>query len=390
MKQKLSNIIFTTLTLSTVAPFSSAQTDETGFFASADITLAHDDNIYRVTGDLAKSDSYINVKPNIGFIGGVGKHRMELTYKGDLSQFNQNDKADFTDHNIRGRIFLDHSLRFKTRFEASYLEEHEEPGVIQRVQLNLSEYNKYEQNFFGSGFTYGSESSIGQLSFDYGRYDRNYVNNNLDYLDFTNNQFTGRFTYRIAPKTRFYIESIIAEFDYPEGQNFELDNMYARYRAGVNWEFTNKLSGDLNIGYQDRDYEQDRLFDITGLAYSANVVWAINTFTEVELVANRESIDSSLEETGGFLRSTYGFELSHSLTDLLSTKVSTYYTNDELVFSSAREDERYTFDLAFTYDISRLTELAVNYSYQERDSTDVLANFKANIVGLAVKISLEN
>ena len=379
-----------TIALALSSSVALAQEDETGFFAKADTTLAHDDNIYRVTDDLAQSDTYLSVAPELKLIGGFGKQRFELSYTGNYAKFADATDANFSDHDFKGKIKLDHTVKFNTRFEVGYQKEHEEPGAINRIQLNLAEYNKYEQKFWLAGIEYGQASAIGQISFNYRKTDKDYKNNNLDYLDFNSEQYTGRFTYRVAPKTRIYLEAAVTDFDYSTTQFAELDNRYKRYRAGVSWDFTNKLSGDFNIGYQDKNYLQESLRDISGLAYDGNVEWSVNSYTSVSVGARRESIDSSLEDTGGFLRNTVVLSASHDITELLSINLNTGYSVDELVFSSSREDERLSFNIGLDYEVFRYLKLGIFYSYEERDSTDPLADYKSNLVGINFTVSLDD
>lgn len=385
----------TKFTLSTIAlalcsSVAIAQEDETGFFAKADTTLAHDDNIYRVTDDLAQSDTYISVAPELKLIGGFGKQRFELSYDGDYSKFSDSDDADFADHNFKAKLNFEHTLRLSTRLEAGYQKEHEEPGYINRIQLDMTEYNKFDQDFLLAGLAYGSEKAIGRFSVNYRKTTRDYTTNNLDFLDFTSDQITGRFTYRLAPNTKVYLETILTEYDYSPGQNFELDNTYKRYRAGFSWDFTGKLTGDINIGYQERNYEQVNIQDIDGLAYDGQITWDINSYTKLISKATRESVDSSLEEAGGFLRSTYSIFLSHELTELLKLTADAGYSNDELVFSSDREDERYSYKVGVEYELYRNITLAGSYTYEERDSTFEIANYTANVLSLSINISLED
>ena len=366
-----------------------AQEDETGFFAKADTTIAHDDNIYRVTDDLAQSDTYLSVAPKLSLIGGFGKQRFEVSYKGDFSKFADASDADYSDHDIRTKFNFEHTLKFSSKFEAGYQKEHEEPGSINRIQLNISEYNKYDQSYFLAGISYGKESAIGRFAVDIQRTDKDYTNNNLDFLDFISERFSARFTYRVAPKTRIYIETVYSDYDYESVNGFELDNSYKRYRAGLTWDFTNKLTGDINIGYQDRDYELDTLRDIDGLAYNGEVTWSINTYTTLGFVAKRESIDSSLEQTGGFLRTTYGASVKHELSELVKIKADLGYGTDELVFSAARKDERLAAQTSIEYSVLRNLHVGLSYTYEERQSSDLLAEYKANIIGLNVTVSMD-
>lgn len=367
-----------------------AQEDDTGFFAKADTTIAHDDNIYRVTDDLAQSDTYLSLTPELELIGGVGKHRFLLSYSGDYAKFSEASDADYNDHSVTGRLDFEHSLKFSTKFEAGFQKEHEDPGSINRIQLDITEYNKFDLKYALAGFSYGQENAIGRFSFDVRHTDKDHTNNNLDYLDFVSQQYTSRFSYRIAPKTRLYVEAIISEFDYEPGQNFELDNSYKRYRAGVIWDLTNKLTGNINFGYQDRDYDQEGLRDIDGLAYNGQVFWAINSYTSISVGARRESIDSSIEQTGGFLRTSYNFNVSHEFTELWNISFDYGRSEDELVFTTARNDNREAYRAELGYQIKRYINLGISYEHDNRDSTSELADFESNKIGLSIIIELDN
>ena len=385
--------IFTisTIALALCSSMALAQEDETGFFAKADTTLAHDDNIYRVTDDLAQSDTYLSIAPELKLIGGFGKQRFELAYNGDYAKFSDASDADYTDHDVRARINFDHTLRFTSKLEAGYQKEHEDPGTINRIQLNISEYNQYDQKFFLAGLAYGQENAIGRFALDYRRTDKDYTNNDLDFLDFVSDQFTARFTYRVAPNTRLYVEAIATDYDYATADFFELDNDYNRYLVGLTWNFTNKLTGDLNIGYQERDYLAEDLRDINGVTYNGEITWNISSYSELAVEATRESIDSTLEDAGGFLRTSYGISLTHGLTERSKLKFKAGYATDELVFisQSEREDDQYAYQMSYEYSVSNQISVSANYTYEERDSTFEEADFNANIVSLNLYIDLE-
>lgn len=386
-KKNLSALSMLALTIA--SPMSLAQTDETGFSVETDLGIAHDDNIYRVTDELAVSDTFVSLAPTLKLAGAWGKHRFETSYSGDYAKFSEESDADYADHDIKARINLEHTLRLSTRFEAGFQKEHEDPGSFNRIQLDLQEYNKFEQTFFAGRFAYGSDSAIGQLTVSYRYTDKNYTNNNLDFLDFESNQLGARFTYRVAPKTRAYIDLAQTDFDYDPIGNFELDNKFSNYRAGISWNFTNKLTGDANMGYQERDYDLPAVRDISGLAYDGRITWSINSFTTVAFNARRQSLDSTIEGLGGFLRTTYGSSLRHDLTPLLHLNASARYNDDELVFNSERNDKRYIYAVGLEYDLSRLVSLSLDYKYDERDSTDPLADFEANTVSLTAKFTLD-
>lgn len=384
--------IFTisTIALALCSSMALAQEDETGFFAKADTTLAHDDNIYRVTDDLAQSDTYLSIAPELKFIGGFGKQRFEFSYTGDYSKFADASDADYTDHDVRAKIRLDHTLKLSTQFEAGYQKEHEEPGYINRIQLNITEYNKFNQQYILAGAAYGRENAVGRFAINYRKTKKDYTNNNLDFFDFSSDQVSGRFIYRLAPKTRIYAEVVYADVDYDPGNNFELDNIFKSYRAGLSWDISNKLTGDVNIGYQDRNYALETIQDIDGLYYDGEINWSLNTYTQLALNAKRESIDSSIDNAGGFLRTSFNAGLKHSFSELLHLQLFAGYASDDLVFSESRNDKRYSLSTSLDYELSRLVTVGIQYIFDKRESNLDLADFTSNTLGINVNLAWEN
>lgn len=384
------NFILPTIALTLTSQNVLAQSvEKSGLFADITASVSRDDNIYRVSDSLSQSDTYLRLSPELSAIGSIGKHRFEVAYLGDFAKYSEYDDANFNDHNISGGIFLQHSLRLSSRFEASYQKDHEDPGTLNRIQLSITEYNKYDQSSYLAGISLGSEESIGRVSFDYSRTDKDYTNNDLDYFDFVSDQVHGKFTYRIAPNTRVYAEVFYSELDYVPAPTFELDNTLKRYQAGLTWNISAKLMGDVSIGYQDRDYKLGSLQDIDGLAYDGNLEWALNTYTTLAIQARRESIDSSLDEVGGFLRNSYGLNISHELTETLKINADAGFSSDELAFALAREDERTAYRFGVEYDLLNYVSVEASYSFEERDSTENVADYKANIFALNVVVSLE-
>jgi len=368
-----------------------AQTlEEPGLTAQIKAAVSHDDNIFKVTEEFAKSDDLVRVSPNLKMIGALGKHRFKLSYLGDYAKFKENKDADYYDHDLSARIDLIHSLRFSSRFEARYQDEHEDPSAINRLQLNINEYNKYEQSFALAGMSYGTEESIGRVDLNYRFADKNYINNELDFLDHKNNELTLTFSYRIAPQTKVYIETEYNDLDYNNTGVIELDNKYKRYSAGISWKYSEVITGNLNAGYQERDYSDETIRNVDGLAYDAQVIWNATSYTSAIINSRKESIDSTIENSGGFVRTSYSLDLKHELTPLLKLNGKFELAEDELAIISNRVDKTKSFEFGIEYFLRRNINIGASYEVVRRDSTLVIAEFDANILSLNINITAEN
>lgn len=202
------------LTLGSAGTSANAQSQLTGFTGSAEAKVSHDDNIYRTTDEFAQSDSLLSLKPEAKLMGMYGKHRFQVNYRGDYAKHLDLDDADYDDHTISIRADFDHSLRFKTRFEAAYIDDHQDPGTINRVQLDLAEFNTYDEIRYGASVFYGGSDATGRVELRYKNSEVDYTNNGLDFLDNTLNEFGAKFIYRISEKTKTYLEAIYGNYDY--------------------------------------------------------------------------------------------------------------------------------------------------------------------------------
>jgi polysaccharide biosynthesis protein VpsM len=366
----------------------SVMAQEAGFYAVVDSRLSYEDNILREADANADSDTSLVVAPELTLAGILGKQRFSAVYKGEYAKYSDFSDVNYTDHDIRLRADFDHSNRLTTRFDVQYQDKHEDFGDLNTVFVNLNEFNHLTDKGLSGRLIYGRQDSFGQLVLRLAHNKRDYDNNNQEYRGFERDLVSLAFYYRIAPRTRLLAELVYQDYGYNPSSGFlDLDNKYKVYQAGVEWAFTNQLEGTVKVGYQDRNYRLDTLRDINGLAYEANLDYTPNTYTKINLAARRESIDSSLETAGGFLRTSYGVGLEHNITELTKVEGQLTYAKDELVFSSNRQDKRLGGKVGVKYSLSSWVELGANYSYEERDSTLDAADYKANSINITAKVS---
>jgi hypothetical protein len=358
--------------------------------AEVDSRLTDDNNILRAADEFALSDTSLVVAPKLEIAGIVGKQRFTAIYNGEYAKYSDLSIVDYDDHDISLQADLDHSNNLTSRFDVQYADNHETFSELDGIFNELSEFNHYTESQINGLITYGRTESFGQLVLGLGRIDRDYDNNGQESRSYEQDNASLAFYYRIAPRTRLLAETVYADFEYnPEVGANDLDNEYIRYQVGVEWQFTNQLEATIKVGYQDRDYKLETLRDTDGLAFEANVDYKPNTFTNINLSGSRESVDSSLETSGAFLRTAYVIGITHGLTELLSVEAEMGYGNDELVFSGGRQDNRYNAKLGLDYAVLTWVNVGVNYGYDQRTSTIDTAEFKSNSINLTLKVALD-
>ncbi|MEG3765211.1 outer membrane beta-barrel protein [Alteromonas sp. 14N.309.X.WAT.G.H12] len=389
---KKNNIFIAATLLTAISSPSLAQTklEPTGFLAEATTLVGYDDNILRTSEEYEKSDAFIQLKPELSLTGLYGKHKFVGEYEGLYSLYSDHSEVNYNDHRLDLRGIFDHSYNLNTVISAGYIRQHEEPWDTDRIFNDFTEFTIFDRYYGDFKVDYGREDSQGRLTFAYRNTTTDFRNNDQDYRDRIENRYTGRFYYRIGATTRIVTEAIYTTADYDEvTDEFERDNDNIVVRTGLAWDITNLISGEVKVGYQKRDYDLEQAIDSDGLSYEAELKWLPSTYTTWKLKARRLTLDSSLEDTGGFLRSLYSLELDHSFTDYTKLYGMVRYTDDELLTSTGREDNGYAATLSLKHSLNRLIEVGIAATYENRDSNIDAAIFTSRTIKATFKLTLD-
>lgn len=370
-----------------------AQEAGNGFSAVINGELRYDDNILRQSDNNKKSGASLLVAPELTFAGGFGKQLFRAIYKGEYSNYFNNSDVNYNDHDLVLRADLDHSHRLNSRFIVQRRYFHEEVGNVNLVFNDLTEFNRVEQSTYRGEVAYGRNNSLGRVSLELRHDEAEYTNNEQEGRDNDRNSAFLRFFYRIAPRTRLLAEASYTDIDYVSSNRVELDSKYKRYQVGVEWSLTEQLEGNVKVGYQDRDYRLAELNDIDGLAYSVDLTWLPNTYSEVILEARRESVDSAaIDTSGGFVRDSVAVSASHGITERLTLEGLIGYKNDDLVFASGdpeRTDKHYDFHFATVYSLLTYIDVGLEYRREQRNSTLRAAEYTSNSINLTLTVALD-
>ena len=366
------------------------QLQPTGFLAEVVTEAGYDDNILRTAESFERSDSYFQVRPELSLTGIYGKHRFQTLYEGQYAFYKKYDEVNYNDHQLELNATFDHTYSLNSMITAGYQRQHEEPGDTDRIFNNFNEFNIFEKMFGDFRVIYGRDDSVGKLVFAYRRSDIDYKNNDQDFRDRTEDRFMGRFFYRMATNTRVLAEAIYMVSDHEEisGQ-FERDNDNIILRTGLTWDYSGLLTGELKVGYQKRDYDFEQAIDSNGLSYEAEIEWLPTNYSTWTLNARRLTIDSSIAEAGGFLRSLYSLEMNHKLSDSTKIYAVAQYTDDELLTRTGRQDNSYAARVTLTHKLNRLFEVGFGASHEKRNSNFEAATYESSSIKATVKLILD-
>ncbi|WP_426357580.1 outer membrane beta-barrel protein [Pseudocolwellia sp. HL-MZ19] len=386
----LSRITKHSCVLLLVSSFTVNAEDRPGLLLNGAISAQHSDNVLNNVNEI--SDTSIIVNPQVQYLGLIGKHSFLLSYDGKFANYTENSEFNYNEHNVSTSLTLDHSHKIMTEFELNYDKKIETPGTTNSSTQSLTNFNKYENKSASAKIYYGKKTSIGQVTLGYKYNDRDYTNNQQSYRDVEQNQINATFFYRIAPKTRFLIQAIAEDYSYEDqtltsGIVFNQSSTNNLYLAGVEWKATAKSTGIFKIGHQNKDYDDSRLVDISGLSYFLDFIWKPNTYTQVKLGADRQTTESAQLNESGFLSTSYSLDVSHKVTALTTLKAKYIKDNYDIVFSSGfadRTDKRNTFEISALHSIKDWLDIKLAYEYQEKTSNVDIYNYDSNNISFSV------
>jgi hypothetical protein len=267
------------------------------------------------------------------------------------------NRPDFTGH-VDGRLDVTEDTRItgEVRLRLST----DNPGSP-NIQAGLAKY----PIFTTLGGTVGIDQSFNRLQVSAGAtVDRTVYTDSLltDGTSTTNddrnfNQFggVGRLSYDLLPGLKPFVEG---EGDsrvhdvYLDRNGYARDSTGGYAKAGTSFEFTRLLTGEIAVGYAERDYADPRLDRLQGLLTSSSLTWTATPLTTAKFISNTSIDETTLAGVSGVLTHTYTVEVDHDFRRWLTAIGKfTYGTLD--YEGDGRFDKTYSLEGDLIYKMTR-------------------------------------
>lgn len=300
------------------------------------------------------------------------------------------NRPDFTGH-IDGRIDVteDTSITQQLRLRVAT----DNPGSP-NVQAGLAAYPVYAT--FGS--TLGLDQRFNRLEISGGAtFDRTvYQDSTLtdgsiaSNADRAFNQYggVGRVSYDLFPGVKPFVE---AEGDSRFHDQLIDNSGYARNsnggyaKAGTSFEFSRLLTGEIAVGFAERNYADPRLGQLSGLLTSSSLTWTATPLTTAKFLSTTSIDETIVPGVSGVLTHTYTFEVDHDLRQWLTAVGKfTYGTYDYQ--GDGRSDKTYSLEGDLIYKLTRNLWIKGTLRRDILDSNVPLASSASTVVMLGVRV----
>jgi hypothetical protein len=356
-----------------------------GFVPKVAVYLVHDNNIFRTAEKL--SDTVATIAPTFAYKSLYGKQEVSAEYKGKYGFYSDNSNLNYLDHSISIKAMLKHSYKISSEFSASLEDKIEQAGTNNALNSQLVEFNQRSSVGLAGRVFYGNKQSTGQVVLGYGQETRRYDDNSQQFREYDKDKVTGTFFYRVAPKTRVLLTASTATYEYNNNQGFDQSSVNNNYLAGLEWSATAIISGVFKVGYQEVDYDDGLLSDLSGLSYILDMLWKPNSYSQVKISASSEARESAVQSVGGFLSDEVRIGLKHEFTRRTKFAIDYQYIEYDFDNSENRQDKLQGLSANLTYQAIQWLQLSLGAKTTKRESSSLIYEFDVNQINIGVVMS---
>jgi len=348
----------------------------------------YDDNIYMKNGDDATdpatgrrihekvSDWIYHLQPALLLNYTIPERGfLNLGYQGDWAFYSSNDKNNWKSNKFSGGI------------------DYKAPGGL---ILAINDTHSISEDPFGSPDQYAVgrttsrwdndlKTKIGFLFterlrsfFYYNYYKQEYKDVQDASQNYNDNEFGLGVEAKFLPKTWGFLRYLYGKRGYDATSiisGIKADSSWNKMSAGLTWDDSAKLSGELNIGYQWKSYDNEQTA-IPGINRSKSkdswIAATSVTFKPIETTSLTMNISRALRDTAAdsneyFEDTGIGLNLRQALLRKIALTLGVMYSKNEYNTNS-RTDDNYMFNGGLEYNVHEGITAGIGYNYKRKDS----------------------
>lgn len=355
--------------------------------------LKHDNNVVRSSSN--EINSWVSsISPALKAMLADGADSYTLTAALNNASYFSSHEDDFTDGYLdaEARISPASQHNFKIKANSSWSHEDRGTGVSEGRGLLLDEVTRFNSQLLDGEYIYGAESSTGKIRLNSRFFNKKYQNfrDVTLYRDYDSTLFGGAFLYQTQGAFKLVASANTAEIDFKvvdlSGDRNNTDN---NYRVGVEWAFSSITSGELKVGYQDKNFDRSQREDFSGFAWEAILVWQPLTYSGFDVATGRRAKDvDAVNVLGDFIiETTYGLGWNHQWSETWDSKLAYEYQTNEYNLSD-RKDTGKVITLELNKQLLRWVKIKAFANIEDRTSTLGVIEFDRTVVGLNAEFTL--
>ncbi len=199
-----------------------------------------------------------------------------------------------------------------------------------------------------------------------------------------------RADYAVTELTSLFLSATANERDHdldPPAVLLNKDTEGFEVLAGVNFDLTHLMRGEVGIGYFSQSFVTPGLEDQTGMAARGQVEWFPDELVTVTFGAERSVEDAFAPGARTLVANDYNVAVAYELRRNLILSLSTGYSFDDYG-EIDRQDRRWNAFGGADYEINRNVSLTLSVGHQEQESEglDLGRNYDVNVAYVGVRL----
>jgi len=337
------------------------------------VSLEHDDNIY-ATRTNEQSDEIWRVKPELAVRSNWSRHALGAFASASVNRYSDFGSEDTEEYTlaINGRADIVRGSNITGSVQYQALTEPRTSPQSPAASAKPIEYEKWTSRVTGV-------KEFNRLRLTGRVYDYDYdfddgvtlggVAVEQDTRDRNEFFFGGQADYAVSPDTAIYVSLL------GNSKNYDLsiagrDSDGYVAAVGANFELTEVVRGDINVGYMKQTYDNPAFNEIDGFSAEGRVEWFPTSLTTVTATGGRTIEEAVANGAAGYISNNLGVNVDHELLRnvLLSANASYGKDNYENV---DRDDKRTGAGASVAYLLNRRVGVFLTYTYLKQDSSGV-------------------
>ena len=360
-------------------------------YPSLEVKSFYDDNLLSQPANELETWGW-GVAPGVSYELSDNIKRLTARWLLDAGYYDSSSIDNYVDNFLSADFTTRPTDRFSAGLKGGFKDSHDPRGTgrsegVGVVQTDPDEWHAFDVE---GNAGYGLEAASARVEGTVGYITKSYDNNRAaTYVRDRDDVYaSGRFFYRIGPKTSLVTEGRIADFQYDQTApgSPTLDSTVYKVFGGVTWEATAKTTGSIRIGYMKKDFDALTRRDDSSFAWEAGISWEPRTYSTFRLDTAR-----NFEETNGIgdliRKDTISVSWIHTWNDRVRTNAHIDYSNDSYT-PTTREDDVVYGGVSLDYALRRWLIVTGAYRYEDRDSNTNLYDYQRNIFTVSIRLTL--
>jgi hypothetical protein len=358
---------------------------ELNLYPTVDISSSYNDN-FRYRENNEESSWITSVNPNFVLEGEQRNAKYQLSYGLDQGIFHSSSADDYLDHDLSGAANFIGNSRNRVDLEAGYRKGHETRGRESGgSSSDTPKPLEFDLQTLGAVYTFGRKEAKGRIKLRANYADKNYTNFKVitDSRDYSRTGVGSTFYYRMSGKMSALFELTGNKVEYDDSNK---DNRNTKVFTGLSWDTTGKTTGEIKVGYAEKDFDDASLNDTDGSTWDAEVTWKPKSYSTFTLNFGQDFAESNGNNT--FIDTdTYIIDWSHLWSDRLKSTLA-LETFIEQFSNSPRKETTSDFTIGLNYNSRRWLNLGVAYTLRDKDSNFPNLSYQSNEIAFTLRASM--